>query len=279
MDDGSLQVARALIADVEYHFVEKLASAADGGEVVVCEAPDGARRYATCEAWEAGCSRFETRRSADEGVLTSASSSADKLSLFNSLFAMRGDVYAKSYFNKKTGRVGYAPACAHEWERGVCGKPRVKCADCPHREFLSLDGEVLKAHFRGTGREGVGIVAGYPLIGDDKTRVLAVDFDKDDWRQAVGAFRRVCEREGVPVAIERSRSGNGAHAWMFFSEPVAASDSRKLGCALLTRAMQIDPNVPQEQEEALHHRSDRRRKAPAERRRRHRACPGVVREK
>lgn len=243
MDDGSLRVARALIADVEYRFVEKLASATDGGEVVVCEALDGARRYATCEAWETGCARFEARRSADEGVVTSASSSAEKLALFSSLFAMRNDVFAKSYFSKKTGRVGYTPACAHEWERGVCGKPRVKCADCSHREFLPLDSEVLKAHFRGTGREGIGIVAGYPLIGDDKTHVLAVDFDKDDWRQAVGAFRRVCEREGVPVAIERSRSGNGAHAWMFFSEPVAASDSRKLGCSLLTRAMRIDPSV------------------------------------
>ena len=114
MDDGSLRVARTLIADVEYRFVEKPASATDGGEVVVCEAPDGARRCATCEAWKTGCARFEARRSADEGVVTSASSSAEKLALFNSLFVMHGDVYAKSYFNKKTGRIGYAPACAHE---------------------------------------------------------------------------------------------------------------------------------------------------------------------
>lgn len=243
MGDDSSQIVRALISNVEYRFVEKLSSATDGSEVVLCEAPDGERRYATCEAWEAGYARFEARQSADDGIVTSASSSAEKLALFNLLFVMRGDVYAKSYFNKKTGRVGYTPACAHEWDRGVCGKPRVKCADCPHREFLPLDGGVLRAHFRGTGREGVGIVAGYPLIDDDKTHVLAVDFDKDDWWQSVGAFRRVCEREGVPVAIERSRSGSGAHAWMFFSEPVAASDSRKLGCALLTCAMRIDPNV------------------------------------
>lgn len=243
MGDDSSQIVRALISNVEYRFVEKLSSATDGSEVVLCEAPDGERRYATCEAWEAGYARFEARQSADDGIVTSASSSAEKLALFNLLFVMRGDVYAKSYFNKKTGRVGYTPACAHEWDRGVCGKPRVKCADCPHREFLPLDGGVLRAHFRGTGREGIGIVAGYPLIDDDKTHVLAVDFDKDDWWQSVGAFRRVCEREGVPVAIERSRSGSGAHAWMFFSEPVAASDSRKLGCALLTCAMRIDPNV------------------------------------
>lgn len=243
MDDGSSKVARALIADVEYRFVEKLASATDHGEVVVCEAPDGARRYATCEAWEVGRARFEASRLVDEGVVTSASSSAEKLALFNSLFVMRSDVFAKSYFNKKTERIGYTPACAHEWERGVCGKPRVKCADCSHRDFLPLDGAMLLDHFKGSGREGIGIVAGYPLIDDEKTRVLAVDFDKDDWRQSVRAFRKVCDRESVPVAVERSRSGNGAHAWMFFSELVAASDTRKLGCALLTRAMRIDSSV------------------------------------
>ena len=243
MDDGSLQVSRALIADVEYRFIEKLASATKGSEVVVCETPDGARRYATCETWEAGRALFETCQADDEGVVTSASSSAEKLALFNSLFAMRSDVYAKSYFNKKVGRVGYSPACGNEWERGMCGKPRVKCADCPQRKFLALDDAALIAHFQGWRREGVGIVAGYPLIDNEKTRVLAADFDKDDWQQAVGAFRSVCEREGVPVAIERSRSGSGAHAWMFFSEPVAASDARKLGCALLTRAMRIDPSV------------------------------------
>lgn len=241
MDDGSPQVARALIADVEYRFVEKLASAKDGGEVMVCEVLDGVRRYATCETWETGCSRFEASRLADEGVVTSASPSAEKLALFNSLFSMRSDVYAKSYSNKKTGRVGYTPACANEWKGSVCGKPRVKCADCANREFLPLDDAALLVHFRGSGRDGVGIVAGYPLVDDDKTRMLAADSDKGDWQQAVGAFRSVCEREGVPVAIERSRSGNGAHAWMFFSEPVAASDARKLGCALLTRAMRVDP--------------------------------------
>ena len=117
MDDGSLQVSRALIADVEYRFIEKLASATKGSEVVVCETPDGARRYATCETWEAGRALFETCQADDEGVVTSASSSAEKLALFNSLFAMRSDVYAKSYFNKKVGRVGYSPACGNEWER------------------------------------------------------------------------------------------------------------------------------------------------------------------
>ena len=101
MGDDSSQIVRALISNVEYRFVEKLSSATDGSEVVLCEAPDGERRYATCEAWEAGYARFEARQSADDGIVTSASSSAEKLALFNLLFVMRGDVYAKSYFNKK----------------------------------------------------------------------------------------------------------------------------------------------------------------------------------
>lgn len=102
---------------------------------------------------------LEAGRLAGEGVVSAVSSSAEKLALFNSLFAMRSDVYAKSYFNKKTSRVGYAPACANEWVRGVCGKPRVKCAECAHRDFKPLDDVVLKRHFVGSDQEGVGIVA------------------------------------------------------------------------------------------------------------------------
>ena len=105
----------------------------------------------------------------------------------------------------------------------MCGKlrkPPVKCADCAQRCFLALDDATLLAHFRGGERDGFGVVAVYPLIDDDQTRLLVVDFDKGDWRRAAGAFWDVCDRKGVPVALERSRSGNGAHAWVFFSEQV-----------------------------------------------------------
>ncbi len=86
-------------------------------------------------------------------------------------------------------------------------------------------------------------MAVYPLIDDDQTRLLVVDFDKGDWQRAARAFWDACDRAGVPVAVERSRSGNGAHAWVFFSERVEASAARKLGCALLTEAMEVDPSV------------------------------------
>lgn len=250
MDDRQFEGERAEIGGTEYRFVERLTSVQDSDEIVVCVDESGARRYASEPVWVKGRAAFrekhEVAERAGASVVTAASPSAKKLALFRSLFVAREDVHAKSYFNKKTSRIGYAPACANEWRRGVCGKlrkPPVKCADCAQRCFLALDDATLLAHFRGGERDGFGVVAVYPLIDDDQTRLLVVDFDKGDWRRAAGAFWDVCDRKGVPVALERSRSGNGAHAWVFFSEQVEASLARKLGCALLTEAMETDLSV------------------------------------
>nr|WP_255467319.1 hypothetical protein [Raoultibacter phocaeensis] len=180
MGNGLKQGKRALIGEREYRFVELLESVGGDGEVVVCEGVDGVRRYATQESWEAGCLYLEAENKRNPSLVTSASTNTEKLALFRSLFAVRDDVYAKSYFSKKTSRVGYVPACSNEWVSGVCGKPRVKCADCARREFLPLDDAALKRHFVGADQEDFGIVAGYPLIDEDKTCVLAIDFDKAD---------------------------------------------------------------------------------------------------
>jgi len=83
----------------------------------------------------------------------------------------------------------------------------------------------------------VGIAGVYALLPDDTCRFLAVDFDEQDWQKDVAAFRAVCEEQGIGVAVERSRSGKGAHAWFFFAEPVPAATARKFGSMLLTRAM------------------------------------------
>ena len=83
-------------------------------------------------------------------------------------------------------------------------------------------------------RDVVGI---YPTLEDDRTWLLAVDFDDEDWQGDVSAFRKICVSFGITPAVERSRSGNGAHIWFFFSEPVAAADARRLGSGLLTQAM------------------------------------------
>ena len=162
--------------------------------------------------------------------LTSDSPVAAKLAHFRTLFRGREDVFALRWQNK-AGRSGYAPACAHEWDRALCGKPKVKCADCPSRALLPLSDEVIRDHL--TGRHTVGV---YPLLPDETCHFLALDFDKAEWRQDVSAFTEVCRQFDVPAYVEVSRSGDGAHVWVFFDEAIDAARARRLGSALLTRA-------------------------------------------
>jgi len=163
--------------------------------------------------------------------LKDSANPTEKIRLFMSLFKGRDDLYAKRWENKE-GKSGYAPVCLHEWKPGLCGKPEVKCASCQHRAYVPLDEKVIEAHLRGNLVAGV-----YPLRQDEKSHFLAIDFDKDGWQQDVSALREVCTAFAVPVAIERSRSGHGAHPWFFFSDPLAAGLARKFGSALLTCAM------------------------------------------
>jgi superfamily II DNA or RNA helicase len=160
------------------------------------------------------------------------SPSPEKIHLFRGLFRGREDVYAVRW-ESRAGKSGYAPSCAKEWRAGVCGKPKVKCADCGEREFVPLDDAVIDAHLRGTKTIGV-----YPLREDETCWFLAGDFDKAEWLDDVRAFRAAAADLGLPVAVERSRSGNGAHAWLFFEEPVSARSAREIGSAILTHAME-----------------------------------------
>jgi superfamily II DNA or RNA helicase len=156
-------------------------------------------------------------------------STAEKLALFRRLFRGRVDVYAARWESKATGKSGYAPACANEWRPGICEKPRIKCSDCGHRKLSPLTDAVLYAHLAGDQTIGV-----YPLLEDDSCHFLAADFDDAEWREDAGAFVQSCRELGVPVALEISRSGEGAHAWVFFAGRVAARDARRLGAALIS---------------------------------------------
>ena len=157
---------------------------------------------------------------------------ADKVRLFRSLFRGREEVFPTRFESRKTGRSGYAPACRNKFVRGVCGLPKVKCGDCPNQAFIPFDADAIVGHL--TGRHVMGI---YPLLADETCWFLAVDFDKSAWIEDVGAFVETCRRVGVPAAVERSRSGNGAHVWFFFSSPVPATAARKMGCYLITETM------------------------------------------
>jgi superfamily II DNA or RNA helicase len=159
-------------------------------------------------------------------------SNAEKVELFRSLFRGRDDVFPRLWTNPKSGKHGYSPACANEWLRGVCEKPRVKCGECPHQAFVPVDARAILDHLRGAHVIGV-----YPLLADETCWFLAIDLDKASWKEDVAALRATCEDLGLHPAVERSRSGNGAHVWFFFSVPVAASTARRMGCHVITETM------------------------------------------
>ncbi|MBE0418053.1 MAG: DEAD/DEAH box helicase family protein, partial [Coriobacteriia bacterium] len=166
-----------------------------------------------------------------ESSVTSTSPSSEKIALFRSLFRGRDDVYARRWESRKTGKSGYAPVCANEWRERLCDKRRVKCADCPHRELVALDDRAVEDHL--IGRSVLGV---YPMLDDETCHFLAIDFDEAAWREEASTVRETCDELGVPAYVEVSRSGAGAHLWIFFSDPVAASRARHLGSALLTSA-------------------------------------------
>jgi superfamily II DNA or RNA helicase len=190
-------------------------------------------------------SRTELRNSLESGILnlntcqptgrSSVNSDAplfERINLFRSLFHGREDIYAKFWQNKQTFKIGYTPVCLHEWDPGLCQKPATKCNDCLNRELAPLTNKVIENHF--DGKITVGI---YPLLKDDKCAFLAIDFDKGSWFEDSAAFIETCRLIGVPAVLERSRSGNGGHIWIFFSEVVPAAKARNLGCYLLTQTM------------------------------------------
>ena len=157
-------------------------------------------------------------------------STNEKVALFRRLLRGRTDVYPIRWESKTTGKSGYSPACANEWRSGVCEKPRIKCRDCGNRLFIPLSDSVIYHHLAGDHTVGV-----YPLLADDTCYFLAVDFDEDEWRDDARAFVQSCEELGVPVALEISRSGQGAHAWVFFADRVLAHDARRLGTAIISQ--------------------------------------------
>lgn len=165
------------------------------------------------------------------------SSPEEKISLFRSLFIGREDVFARRWVQRKTGKSGYQPVCKNEWTE-LCEKKTNKCAVCPNRELLPLTDADVFRHLAGKDADGRDVIGIYPLLPDDTCRFLCVDFDESSYREDVLALADVCKGWGIPVSVERSRSGNGAHVWMFFSEPIAAASARKLGTLILTKAME-----------------------------------------
>ena len=173
-----------------------------------------------------------------KGLVTNLSGVSEKIALFRSLFLGREDVFPKRWQNARTGKAGYAPACGNEWKSGICGKPKVKCSECPNQDFLGITDEVVNGHLR--GRQTIGV---YPMLADGTCWFLAADFDKQTWQRDAEAFQTTCRTKQIPSALERSRSGNGGHVWIFFAEPVPVALARRLGAHLLTETMKRNPDI------------------------------------
>jgi superfamily II DNA or RNA helicase len=163
---------------------------------------------------------------------TPPKTSEERISLYCKLFRCRDDVFPRLWENARKGIKGYSPACINEWKRELCDKPKVKCSECPNKEFIPFDESVIRDHL-----EGKTTVGAYAIRSDDTCIFLAADFDKESWKEDVLAYKKAGKEFGVEISIERSRSGNGAHAWMFFNEPVSARSARLLGTYILSKAI------------------------------------------
>ena len=159
----------------------------------------------------------------------------EKINIFRNLFKGREDVFAKYWVSRKTGKKGYSPVCKNEWIPQICRKP---CEKCENKEYVPLDDFWIEKHLRGDIIIGI-----YPIQLDDRVNFLAFDFDKGNWFEDSIILLNLCQNIDLPAYLEKSKSSNGAHLWIFFSQPISAAKVREFGFMLLKKAGSIGVGV------------------------------------
>lgn len=172
----------------------------------------------------------------------------EKINLFKSLFVGREDVFALRWFNAKSGKSGYSPVCENKWQSGKCDMKKYSCADCPFKLPARLSDQFIFNHLAGRDSVCRDVIGLYPLMEGDLCQFLALDFDNhgnkiSQWKSDILAVKKVCNEYSIPSCIEISRSGNGAHLWIFFSEKVPAKQARNLVTNLLKAAMKKNHSI------------------------------------
>ena len=170
---------------------------------------------------------------------------------FFSMFWGRTDVYSKRSIKKSTGEVNYYTQCYNFWKKGCprMNGSKIKCHDCDKRAYKKLEKQQIIAHLKGIAEDATDVIGIYPLLEDETCRFIVFDFDNhekdaekqdfanvdDTWQEEVDALREICAMNGIEPLVERSRSGRGAHLWIFFQKKIEASMARKFGNALLRK--------------------------------------------
>ena len=171
----------------------------------------------------------------------------EKVALFRSLFRGREDVFAKRWQSRDGSKSVYQPVCANEWNPQLCDKRMFRCAECPNRHFAPLTDADVYRHLEGKSPDCRDVIGLYVINNDNSCHFLCADFDDKNcehgYKSDVNAFVGVCKNWDVRCYVERSRSGNGAHVWIFFEKPISASKARRLGNAILTEAMNRDARL------------------------------------